>query len=97
MTIEKNISGNTATLALNGWMDTQSVPEFTKALDELDPSAEKLILDLTGLEYTSSAGVRQIIAAHKKMKGELTLKNVSAEVIDVLHMTGLDKRLNIEK
>lgn len=97
MTIEKNISGNTATLALNGWMDTQSVPEFTKALDELDPSAEKLILDLTGLEYTSSAGVRQIIAAHKKMKGELTLKNVSAEVLDVLHMTGLDKRLNIEK
>ena len=97
MTIEKNISGNTATLALNGWMDTQSVPEFAQALEELDPSAEKLVLDLMGLEYTSSAGVRQIIAAHKKMKGELTLKNVSAEVLDVLHMTGLDKRLNIEK
>ena len=97
MTIEKSLNGNTAVLALNGWMDTHSVPEFTKALEELDPSAEKLVLDLMGLEYTSSAGVRQIIAAHKKMKGELTLKNVSAEVLDVLHMTGLDKRLNIEK
>lgn len=49
------------------------------------------------LEYTSSSGVRQIVAAHKKMNGALTLKNLSPEVLDVLHMTGLDKRLHIEQ
>ena len=96
MNIEKKIEGNTVTLSLNGWMDAKSAPEFAVMLSELEPSAEKLVLDLTGLEYTSSAGIRQIIAAHKKMNGALTLKNLTPEVFDVLKMTGLDKRLNIE-
>ena len=96
MTIEKKTEGNTVTLSLDGWMDTQSAPMFAEALDALAPETEKLVLDLKKLEYTSSAGVRQIIAAHKKMKGELTLINLSSEVLDVLHMTSLDKRLNIE-
>ncbi len=96
MNIEKKIEGNTATLSLNGWMDTKSAPEFAGALGELEPSVEKLVLDLKGLEYTSSAGVRQIVAAHKKMNGALTLKNLTPEVLDVLKMTGLDKRLTIE-
>ncbi len=96
MNIEKKIEGNTVTLSLDGWMETQSAPEFAEALNGLDDSAKELVLDMTGLEYISSAGVRQIVAAHKKMNGALTLKNLSAEVLDVLKMTGLDKRLHIE-
>ena len=96
MNIEKKIEGNTVTLSLNGWMDANSAPEFAGMLSELEPSVEKLVIDLTGLEYTSSAGIRQIVAAHKKMNGALTLKNLTPEVFDVLKMTGLDKRLNIE-
>lgn len=96
MTIEKRMNGNSAELILDGWMDTQSVPQLAAALDELGPETESLTLDLTGLEYTSSAGIRQIIAAHKQMKGALTLKHVSPEILDVLKMTGVDKRLNIE-
>ena len=46
---------------------------------------------------TSSAGIRQIIAAHKQMNGALTLRNVTPEVLSVLHMTGLDKKLHIEQ
>jgi phosphoglycerol transferase MdoB-like AlkP superfamily enzyme len=46
---------------------------------------------------TSSAGIRQIIAAHKQMNGALTLRNVTPEVLAVLHMTGLDKKLHIEQ
>lgn len=95
MNIEKKIEGNTVTLSLNGWMDTQSAPEFAEALNGIDADTEALVLDMTGLEYTSSAGVRQIVAAYKKMNGALTLKNLSTEVLDVLKMTGLDKRLNI--
>lgn len=97
MTIERKVNGNTVELSLNGWMDTQSVPTFEAALKELDPIPEQLVLDLTGLEYTSSAGLRQIVAAHKKMKGAMTLRHVSAEVMDVLRMTGIEKRLHIEE
>ena len=96
MTIEKKRSGSCAELILQGWLDTQSVPVLSEALDSLEDTVDHLVLDLAGLEYTSSAGIRQFISAHKKMKGELTLRHVSTEVMDVLKMTGLDKRLHIE-
>lgn len=97
MTIEKTMNGTTAELALNGWMDTQSAPQFAEAVSEIGEETEKLILEMKGLEYTSSAGVRQIIAAHKKMKGALVLRHVSPEVLDVLKMTGILGRLTIEE
>ena len=97
MKVEKKLEGNTVVLSLFGWMDTQGVPVFAEALNELEPGTENLVLDMKGLEYTSSSGIRQMVAAHKKMKGALTLKNLSNEVLDVIKMTGLDKFLHIEK
>jgi anti-anti-sigma regulatory factor len=41
--------------------------------------------------------VRQIVAAHKKMNGEMTMRNVRPEVMDVLTMTGLAKKLHFEE
>lgn len=94
--IEKEINGNIATLKLEGWLDTQTTAEFAKELENIDTSVEELVLDLKKLEYTSSAGLRQIVAAHKKMNGKLTVKNISSEIMDVFEMTGFSKRLHIE-
>ena len=96
MTVEKMVEGNTAILNLQGWMDTQSAPVFADALNDLEPEVENLILDLAGMEYTSSAGIREIILAYKKMNGSLTLRNVTPAVMDVLNMTGVGKKLHIE-
>ena len=96
MTIEKKLDGSSAQLCLNGWMDTENAPQLAAAVDELDPGIKELTLDLSGLEYTSSAGIRQLVATHKRMGGALTLKNVSPVVMDVLGTLGLDKRLHIE-
>ena len=96
MTIEKTVNGNEATLKIEGWMDTQCAPMLEQALNELGPDVKHLVLDLSGLEYVSSAGIRQIVAAHKQMNGELRLRNVSMEVLDVLTMTGIAKKLHIE-
>ena len=95
MTIKKTINANTAVLEIDGWLDTQTAPELGAALDELDASVTELTIDMSGLEYISSAGLRQIVAAHKKMNGSLTIKNVSAEIMDVFDMTGFSSRLNI--
>lgn len=97
MTVEKQMEGSTAVLYLEGWMDTANAPVLAQALNELDDSVQQLVFDMAKLEYTSSAGIRQIIAAHKQMNGALTLRNVTPEVMSVLHMTGLDKRLQIEQ
>ena len=96
MTIETNVNGKTAELAVSGWLDTQTAPDLEKALEALDPNVNELVLDLEHLEYISSAGLRQIVAAYKRMNGALTLRNVSDEIRDVLKMTGLDKRLKLE-
>ena len=96
MTIEKKVSGDSAELTLSGWMDTENAPQLAAAVDELGPEVKSLALDLSGLEYTSSAGIRQLVATHKRMGGALTLKNVSPVIMDVLSALGLDKRLNIE-
>ena len=97
MTINKTTEGDTVVLSLTGWMDTQNASVLEQALSELEPDTRHLVLDLGGLEYTSSAGVRQLVAAHKRMSGEMTLRNVRKDVLDVLAMTGLTKKLHIEE
>ena len=94
MQINKTVNGSSAVIAVEGWLDTQTAPELEKATSELPKEVETLELDLAKLEYISSAGLRQIVAMHKKMK-KLTITNVPAEIMDVFRMTGFDKRLDI--
>ena len=96
MTIEKEVNGDCAQLRLSGWMDTENAPQLAAAVDELGPEIKSLALDLSGLEYTSSAGIRQLVATHKRMNGALTLKPVTPVVLDVLKAMGLDRKLHIE-
>ena len=96
MTIEKTVHGSTAELKLSGWLDTQTAPQLEEEVNALDADVTALTLDFTELEYISSAGLRQIVAAYKKMKGALTLRHVSDEIMNVISMTGLDKRMKFE-
>ena len=96
MTIEKIINGTEVIFKLEGWLDTQTSPQLGIELDALSDDADSLVLDMKRLEYISSAGLRQVVAAHKKMKGALTVMNVSPEILDVFKMTGFDKKLNIK-
>ena len=96
MTIEKTVQGSTVELKLSGWLDTQTTPQLEAEVNALDEDVSALALDFADLEYISSAGLRQIVAAYKKMKGALTLRHVSDEIMNVISMTGLDKRIKIE-
>ena len=96
MTIEKNIQGGIEVLRLSGWLDTQSCPQLEMEISLLGENILTLVLDCSGLEYISSGGLRLIVAAYKQMKGALTLRHVSDEIMGVIRMTGLDKRLNFE-
>ena len=57
-----------------------------------------LILDFKGLEYISSAGLRVLLSAQKKMQkiGEMKVMNVCEEVMEVFEMTGFADVLVIE-
>ena len=55
-----------------------------------------LILDAEKLEYISSAGLRVILHL-KKMIPELSIRNVSSEVYEILEMTGFTEMMTVEK
>ena len=95
MVLSKTVDGTRVTLAIDGWLDTQTAPELGAALDDLGDDVEVLVLDLSALEYVSSAGIRQVVAAHKKMGGRLEVRGVAPAVLEVFTLTGVDKRLNI--
>ena len=98
MTIEKNLNGESATLAVAGRLDTQTAPELEKEIDGIISGLKELTLDMTGLEYVSSAGLRVILKAQKMMnaQGSMKLTGVSDNVMEVFDITGFLDILTIE-
>ena len=90
-------SDGTVEVFLDGWLDTQHAPELANALSGLGPEVKRLVLDATNLAYISSAGIRQIVAAQRLLKGEVTLRHPQEEVMRVLRLVGLDKHLDIQQ
>ncbi len=87
------------TMEITGWLDTQTAPQLGEALSQLDDNVTSLVFDFSKLEYISSAGLRQVVTAYKKMAGKDGFKiiNVSNEVFDVFRLTGFDQKIQIEK
>ena len=99
MTITKNTENGVLTLALEGRLDTNTAPELEKEIGEdLTADVQTLILDLKDLEYISSAGLRVLLAAQKKMnkQGNMVVKNANEMIMDVFQVTGFIDILTIE-
>ena len=98
MIITANKNGNVLEVALDGRLDTMTSPELEKELNEQLDEAEALVFDFANVEYISSAGLRVLLSAHKKMvtKGGMTVKNVHEIVREVFEVTGFTDILNIE-
>ncbi len=96
MTITKTINGNEAVLAFEGWLDTQAAPEMRAEVESLGEDITSLVIDFEKLEYISSSGIREVVAAYKKMKGELKVKNASAGIMSIFQATGIDKKITFE-
>ena len=97
MTISKIEENGKIILKIEGWLDVQTTQELDAFMEKLEPSRE-LVYDFTDLEYISSAGVREVIAAFRRQKdagGEFSVINVSQEIMDVFSMTGINKKINI--
>ena len=57
------------------------------------------IFDMSGVEYISSAGIRVLLRAYKKMntnQGKTRIENVNDIVREVFEMTGLSEMINEE-
>ena len=96
MNITKKVNGETMTVSIKGRLDTSTAPEFETFMNENLTEVGGLILDCEGLEYISSAGLRVLLFAQKKMKDSLKLVNVGALIMEVFDITGFSDILIIE-
>lgn len=98
MTINTTTEGKKVTVALAGRLDTTTAPQLEAELSALPDGTEELILDMSALEYLSSAGLRVILAAHKRMsrQGGMILRHVNATIMEVFEVTGFTDILTIE-
>lgn len=98
MTIEIKKHANETIIEVVGRLDTITAPVLEKTISESIANIESLVLDLKGLEYISSAGLRVLLATQKKMqvKGSMKLTGVCEDVMEILEMTGFADILTIE-
>ena len=98
MTINKTTDGSTLTLAVEGRLETITAPALEAVIkNELD-GVTALVLDFAKLDYISSAGLRVLLAAQKKMKtqGEMKIVHVNDIVNEIFDITGFSEILTIE-
>ena len=98
MTIEIKRNAEETIIEVVGRLDTTTAPTLDKTISEDIGDTSALVLDLKGLEYISSAGLRVLLGAQKKMQncGSMKVTNVCEDVMEVFDMTGFTDILTIE-
>ena len=98
MKIDVNKENNVLNVSIEGRLDTTTAPALDKTINENINDTKNLVLDLKELKYISSAGLRVLLSAQKKMQNIGTMKviNVCVEIMEILEMTGFADILTIE-
>ena len=98
MTMEIKKNAEATIIEITGRLDTTTAPALEKAINEDIGDVKNLILDLKAVQYISSAGLRVLLGAQKKMQkiGFMKVVNVCEAVMEVFEMTGFADILVIE-
>ncbi|NIS09430.1 MAG: STAS domain-containing protein [Candidatus Dadabacteria bacterium] len=86
---------NISLLRLQGKLDFTSATEFEQKFNiMLNEGGQKFILDFSDVEYMSSAGLRFLLIASKKTKGNVVLCSVKDSVKQVIEIAGFASMFN---
>ena len=80
-------------LSVKGKVDSYTAPDLTKAIEALNNEGRfKIILDMSKLEYMSSAGFRALLLGQRNCKrynrGEIVLASVPKKILSAFELTG---------
>ena len=97
MVIKKARFDDVMDVILEGRLDTQSSQLLEYELERSYHELRELNIDLTGLEYISSAGLSVLLTAQRRMnrQGRMRLTGVRHQVMDVLDVTGFSRFMMI--
>ena len=101
MEIKEHKEGNIIILEPNGRLDTNTSDEFEAQLVGLTDEEElRLVIDLIHVDYISSAGLRVLLMAAKKLKimnGSIVLCSMSNHIKEVFDIAGFTPIFSIEQ
>lgn len=98
ITISKENSTRIA--RIDGRLDASNANRLEEALDGQLTDVDRLVLDLTGLDYLASAGIRVMLKAYKTMNagnGTVVIRGANEEIMDVLTITGFAGKVEMER
>lgn len=99
MEIHDRQVGNVTVIALKGSIDAMTAPKITEFIQgQVAKGNIKLVADLEGVDYTSSAGLRVLLGAIKDTRsqgGDLRLVGVQPDVLKVLSLSGFTNILKM--
>ena len=96
MTINVERDFELVTLEITGRLDTTTAPNLESVINDISNDTKELMFDMSGVEYISSAGIRVLLGAYKKMsinQGKIRIEKVNDMVREVFEMTGLSEML----
>ena len=98
LNIEKTTNASELTVVLRGRLDTTTAPDLEKELKESLDGVTALTIDMTALEYISSAGLRVLLSTQKVMNRQGTMKvtHVNETIQEIFEVTGFSDILTIE-
>jgi anti-sigma B factor antagonist len=100
MNIATSVDGNKAHISIEGKLSVSTSPDLDREIFALPETVNEFVLDLSGLEYISSAGLRVLVSTQKLAAGRggsMLLLHPRDEVSEVFDMTGLSDVFTIER
>ena len=96
--IEKTGNGSELCVALTGRLDTTTSPELEQELKDHLAAVSDLTIDMSALDYISSAGLRVLLSAQKTMnkQGKMRVTNVNQTILEIFEVTGFTDILTIQ-
>ncbi len=99
LSIEASTDEGGSTLTLSGEVDPHTTEQLDAAVDGALDADPRLVLDLGGVTFIDSAGLRSLIRAQRQAEeasGSLVLRSPRPSTLRVLEITGLTDELTIE-
>ena len=98
LNIKKTKEDNKLAVAVEGRLDTTTAPELEASLKEDLENVTDLVIDLSDLEYISSAGLRVLLAAQKTMmkQGKMVVTHPNEVISEIFEVTGFLDILTVE-
>ena len=98
LNIEKKQDGSNLDIKVSGKLNTTTSPELEQSINESIDGVTALTFDFAELSYISSAGLRVLLSAQKKMnkQGSMVVKNCTREILEIFEVTGFSDILTIE-